>query len=142
MKKFFLILVVFSFSMLAVAQLKKESKLIATVERLHKAMIDAEPTVLSDLVSDKLSYVHSSGAVDTKTDFVEKIKSGKSDFVTINISEQVVAVSKKTAVVRHRLDATTNDGGKPGNVQLRIMQVWQKMNGGWKLLARQATKIG
>ncbi len=142
MIKIFFILLVLSFPILAVAQSKKESKLIATVDRLHKAMIDADAPVLSELVSDKLSYVHSGGAVDTKTDFVDKIKSGKSDFVTINISDQAVVVSKKTAVVRHRLDATTNDSGKPGSVQLRIMQVWQRMNGGWKLLARQATKIG
>ncbi|MEK7226911.1 MAG: nuclear transport factor 2 family protein, partial [Bacteroidota bacterium] len=35
---------------------------------------------------------------------------------------------------------TTNDGGKPGEVHLLVMLVWQKQGGKWILLARQAVK--
>ena len=75
-----------------------------------------------------------------KKTFVDKIVTGKSDFVSIDLSEQTITVSDKTAIVRHLFKAKTNDGGKPGEVQLRIMLVWQKQKGGWKLLARQAVK--
>lgn len=123
-----------------IAQSKAEQEVKTAVEQLHTAMINADSSGLAKLTSPLLAYVHSGGAVDDKAKFIEKIVSGKSDFVTISISGQFITVSKRTAVVRHVLDATTNDSGKPGAIQLRIMQVWQKQGGQWKLLARQAVK--
>ena len=123
------------------AQSKNETSVANTIERLRKAMIDADKAELESLVSDKLSYGHSSGAIDDKNLFVEKIVSGKSDFVSIDLSEQTISVEKKTAVVRHILKAKTNDGGKPGEVQLRVLLIFQKQGGKWKLLARQAVRL-
>ena len=123
------------------AQDKNEKAVAEAVEQLRTAMIDADKAKLESLVSDKLSYGHSGGQIDDKATFVEKIVSGKSDFVSIDLSEQMISVSRKIALVRHILKAKTNDGGKPGEVHLRILLVWQKKAGKWKLLARQAVKI-
>ena len=123
------------------AQSQAEKKVSEAVESLRNAMINADKNALENLVADKLSYGHSGGAVDDKKTFVEKIVSGQSDFVTIDLSEQTISISGNTAIIRHILKAKTNDGGKPGEVNLRILLIWQKQNGGWKLLARQAVKI-
>jgi ketosteroid isomerase-like protein len=103
-------------------------------------MIDVNKTELENLVSDSLSYGHSGGHIDDKKEFVDKLVTGKSDFVTIDITEQTIRISGKTAIVRHKLNATTNDGGKPGEVHLLVLLVWQKQHGQWKLWARQAVK--
>ena len=126
---------------MANAQSQAERKVAGAVESLKNAMINADKNLLESLVADKLSYGHSSGAIDDKKAFVEKIVSGQSDFVSIDLSEQTISISGNTSIVRHILKAKTNDGGKPGEVNLRILLVWQKQNGGWKLLARQAVKI-
>jgi ketosteroid isomerase-like protein len=123
------------------AQSKAEQNVAAAVERLRKAMIDGDKAVLEELTSDQLAYVHSGGHADDKKEFVSKLTGGGSDFVTIDLKDQVITVSGKTAVVRHNLSAKTNDNNKPGEVHLRIMLVWQKQKTGWILLARQATKI-
>ena len=61
--------------------------------------------------------------------------------MTIAISDQMVkVVDANTAIVRHTLAADTNDGGKPGKVTIKILGVWQKQGGKWKLLARQAVR--
>lgn len=122
------------------AQNKQESAVSNAVEQLRKAMVDADKVMLESLVSEKLSYGHSGGHIDNKKEFVEKIVSGKSDFVSIDLSGQTISISGKTAIVRHKLNATTNDGGKPGEVHLLVMLVWQKQGGKWILLARQAVK--
>jgi ketosteroid isomerase-like protein len=111
------------------------------VEQLRMAMIDANKTKLENLVADKLSYGHSGGHIDDKKEFVEKLVSGKSDFVSIDLTEQTISISGKTAIVRHILKAKSNDGGKPGDVHLRVLLIWQKVNGRWVLLARQAVKM-
>ena len=125
----------------AMAQSKDESAVAAAVESLKKAMIDADKVRLQKLTADQLSYGHSSGKVEDKATFVENIVSGKSDFVTIDLTNQTIAVSGDAAIVRHTLSATTNDSGKPGSVKLNILLIWQKQKGEWKLLARQAVKV-
>lgn len=141
MKKIFLFLLVLSISLISVAQSKQKKTVAAAVEKLRLAMIDADKISLERLVADKLSYGHSGGHIDDKKEFVEKIVSGKSDFVTIDLEEQTIVVCGKTAIVRHIMKAKTNDNGKPGTVHLRILLVWQKQGGKWKLLARQAVKV-
>ena len=114
----------------------------AGAERLRVAMIDPTPAALRALVSDDLSYGHSGGKVDTQASFIADLLDRKSDFVTIAITDQTIkVVDGNTAIVRHTLTADTNDSGKPGKVALKILGVWQKQGGEWKLLARQAVRL-
>jgi ketosteroid isomerase-like protein len=140
MKKILLFLSFSLFVYVLNAQSKQEVAVQDAVKQLTAAMISGERTELEAVVSDHLSYGHSGGHVEGKAEFVEKIASGKSDFVTIDIAEQTIDIIGKTAVVRHTFNATTNDGGKPGTVKLKVLLVFQKENGAWKLLARQAVK--
>ena len=122
------------------AQDKNEKAVADAVEKLRKAMVDGDSTMLDKLTYAKLSYGHSGGHIDTKAEFIAKLTNGKSDFVTMDLSEQTIVVNKKVAMVRHKLNATTNDNGKPGEVHLLVFLVWQKQHGAWKLLGRQAVK--
>lgn len=111
-------------------------------EQLRLAMIDPTEQALKPLLMDGLSYGHSSGKVDTKTSFVGNLMTGKSDFVTIDLTEQNVQVTDDVAVVRDVFTAKTNSAGKPGEVHLKELQVWKKQpTGNWQLLARQAVKL-
>lgn len=142
MKKIIVVVTaLFLFTGLLSAQTKKEKQVAAATEDLRKAMVDADKSGLEKLTSSLLSYGHSGGHVEGQAEFVEKIVSGKSDFVSIDLTEQTVSVSGNTAVVRHILTAKTNDNGKPGDVQLKVLLVWKKKGGHWQLLARQAVKV-
>ncbi len=114
----------------------------SAAEQLRVQMVDPTTDGLNALVLDDLSYGHSSGRLDTKESFIGDLMKGASDFVTLNITDQTVKVTGDTAVIRHTLSATTNDSGKPGQVALKVLQVWQKQAAGeWKLLVRQAVRI-
>jgi len=136
---FFLLLILVSTQ--TKAQSKDEKLIEAAVQNLTKAMIDGNQTVLKNIASNGLSYGHSSGKIQNKAEFVAAIASGQSDFVSIKLTDQTISVKNQTAIVRHKLSAETNDGGKPGNVNLGIMLVWVKEKGEWKLLGRQAYKL-
>lgn len=140
MKKIILALLLMSTTWLY-AQNKEEQSLTAAVDKLKNAMISGDRKALQEVAADDLSYGHSGGKVEDKATFVETIASGKSDFLTIELKNQTVKVTGKTGVVRHELHATTNDGGKPGEVHIGIMLVWQKQGKEWKMLARQAYKL-
>jgi len=124
----------------ASAQSAEEKAVGEAVERLRKAMVDPDKKALDALTAKELSYGHSAGKVEDKAAFIEAVTSGKSDFVTIALSDQTVAISGDLALVRHNLNAETNDGGKTNTVALGVLLVWQKQSGYWKLIARQAFK--
>ena len=123
------------------AQSKQETAVSSAVEKLRTAMVSGERAALDAIAAEQLSYGHSSGLIETKTQFVEKIAGGQSDFVSIEFKNQTISISKKTAIVRHELHAVTNDNNKPGEVHLKILLIWQKQGKEWKLLARQAVRI-
>jgi ketosteroid isomerase-like protein len=45
------------------------------------------------------------------------------------------------AIVRHLYESESETDGKPTSVKIGALQVWQKQDGTWKLLARQGFKL-
>ena len=140
-KKFMYLLLLTAIVNTAMAQSKDETEVTNAVESLRKALVDPDKATLQKLTAEELSYGYSSGKIEDQAAFIEALTSGKSDFVTLDLTNQTVKVSGNTAIVRHNLSATTSDNGTPGTVKLHVMLVWQKQKGQWKLLARQATKL-
>lgn len=142
MKKTILIIALTIFNIaFSQAQSTDEKKVTEAVEFLKKAMIDGDKVSLEKIAHQDLTYGHSSGNMETKAMFVEAISSGKSDFKTIDLTDQTVKIIGKTALVRHKLFAETNNGGVAGTAKLGVLLVFQKTKGQWLLLARQAFKI-
>lgn len=141
MKKLSLIILIFTSGLVANAQSKDETLVAAAVEKLRVAMISGNKADLESVLSDDLTYGHSSGKVQSKAVFVEEISTKKSDFLKIELSEQTISIAGDVAIVRHILVADTNDGGKPANPHLGIVLVWKKTKGEWKLIARRAFHV-
>ncbi len=123
------------------AQSNEEASVNEAVEALRKAMLDADRARLEDLSSDHLSYGHSGGTMETKAQFINVIVSKKTIYKSITLSEPTVVIAGPNAIVRHVFSAETESDGKPGSARVGVMQVWQKQDGRWKLLARQAYKL-
>ena len=124
-----------------VAQSSDEAAVNAAIEGLRKAMVDADKAQLEDLVADQLSYGHSGGVIETKAQFVDVIVSKKTVYKSITLSEPSTTVVGNNAIARHIFSAETESGGKAGSARVGILQVWQKQDGRWKLLARQAFRL-
>ena len=134
----FCCLIIFS---VGFSQEKIEKAVANRVELFRQAMVSADENSLNEMTAEKLSYGHSAGYVERKAEFIRKLTSGENDFISIALSDQTISVSGNVAVVRHRLEAKTTDNGKPNDIKLLVLMVWQKQNKEWKLIARQAVKI-
>ena len=138
MKKTPLLLIVLLFSTLvSIAQTADEKAVAATVENLRKAMLDGDKAKLEALTATELTYGHSSGTLEDKSQFVEALVSGKSDFTSINLTNQTIEVVGNVTLVRHELHGQSDTGA----VNIGILLVWKKDGKAWKLLARQAYKL-
>ena len=120
---------------------KATATITAAVEKLRLAMISGVKQDLESVLSKDLAYGHSSGKIETKGEFVQAIVTRKSDFKSIDIRDQTVTTQGDLAVVRHFLDAETNDGGVKGNVHLGIVLVFKKVKNEWLLCSRNAFRV-
>lgn len=120
---------------------KDEAKVAEAVERLRIAMVQPDSAVLSDLASDDLEYVHSSGTVRNKQGFIEEFMKRSTNFTKVTLFNQTVKISGNNAIVRHRLVADASIPGYPPVTDIIILMVWRKEGGKWKMLARQAAKL-
>jgi len=120
------------------AESADESSVKEAIANLTKAMMAADKARLEALVSDNLSYGHSSGVVEDKATFVQVIASKKTIYKTITLSDVTVAIVGNLAIARQSFAAEVEADGKPNSPKLGVLQVWQKEGGNWKLLARQS----
>ena len=145
MKYFFAILAVAVFQFSVSAQnshnSKEEMAVASRVENLRQAMIDADGNNLAAVSSADLSYGHSDGHIQNQAEFIEKIVTKKSVFVSIEFQNQTVEIVGDVALVRHTLAAHTKDGGIEKDIKIGVLLVWQKPKKQWLLIARQAFKL-
>ncbi len=143
MKKSIYLLFTFLVISLSVQAQSKDEKAVAeAVSNLRKGMLDGDKDLLDQVTSANLSYGHSNGKIEDKATFIQVLASGENDFVTMDVTDQTIKLlNKNTAIVRHNFSAQTNNGGTPGSTKLGVLLVWQKEQGKWKLVARQAFKL-
>ena len=126
----------------AAAESADQAAVAEAIAALTKAMLAADRAKLESLVSDQLSYGHSSGTIQDKKDFVEVIASKKTVYKSIELTNHVIAIAGNNAIARHAWQSESGTGDGKWNVsKIGVLQVWQKDAGGWKLLARQAFKV-
>ena len=112
------------------------------VEALRMAMLKADKAKLEALCADQLSYSHSDGRVENKTQVINGVMTRKAVVKSIDWPEMTVAVVGPNAIVRHLYVSESELDGKPQSVRIGALQVWQKQGNDWKLLARAGIKLG
>ncbi|MEP7319739.1 MAG: nuclear transport factor 2 family protein [Panacibacter sp.] len=125
----------------ATAQSTEETKVAEATATFNKAVIDADKNVLVSLTAEELSYGHSGGKIENKTQFITALVSGTVDFLSIDITDQKITVAGSNAIVRSTYSAKLTNEGKPVEIKIGSVMVWQKTKGKWKLLARQGYKL-
>lgn len=111
------------------------------LEQLRIVMINPDSTILANLASEDLVYVHSSGTVRNKEEFIKEFTLGWTMLRGVTVEDQVIKISGDDAIVRHRLIGEVDKPGQPPQFDIIILMVWRLEAGNWKLLARQAAKI-
>ena len=135
-------MLVFSFLVFTSANAQKPEKDIEmSIENLNKAMISPDKSMLEKLTAEDLSYGHSTGAVQNRSDFIKDVISGPVKFFQIDNANQVITVTDNTAIVRNICSIKGTRDGAALDLKIGILMIWIKKGDGWKLLARQGYKL-
>ena len=137
MKSCFVLTVMLVTNLIALAQ-NQQSEVINKMKRFHESMVQNESSI-DQYIDDSLSYGHSSGLVESKSDFLANLKD-RIDYHSIKEDSIRVKVNGRVANVRFVgvYDSTTD--GKRAESRLRVLEVWVKDKKGWKIFARQAVR--
>lgn len=102
------------------------------------AVLKADRGALEKLMSNDLSYTHSSSKTQTKGEFIQDATGGAVGYKSIEFEDTKMRQYGNVVVVTH---AATIMSGQTGTSHLYLTEVWAKEEGRWQMASRQATKI-
>jgi len=123
------------------AEAAAEAAVTESVEILRTGLLEADRTKLEQVTAAQISYGHSDGRVETKEQFVHAVMTRKQVVKSLAFPELKVAVVGDAAIARHIYLSESELEGKATTTRIGALQVWQKQNGSWKLLARQGFRL-
>ena len=123
------------------AQAADEATVKKAVEDLRAAMVAKDKAKLDALTAPQLSYSHSSAVLQDKAKFIDGVMTGKATIKSLEWPEMTVQIVGANGIVRHLWVSESELDGKVTNTKIGVMQVWQKQDAGWTLLARASWKL-
>ena len=130
---------------------KKESETLQPISKLeveqvvkefNNAMINPSVELLENLCAEILTYGHSSGNIQNKSEFIDDLVNGPYDFRSVTSPELTINISGETAIARFIFIANAIYDEKPIDIRLGCIQVFQRQDSGKLiLLARQGYKL-
>lgn len=117
-----------------------EQKLVATLKEFHQALVKANTVSINQQTDKALSYGHSNGWLETKTEMIRNLETGYMKYFTYAEDSIQVFMNGNMASARFIADITGNLNGKDGSYHLKVLEVWVRKGNRWLLFARQAVK--
>ncbi len=118
---------------------KTEKEVLAALDTYKQGLINRDAAALSKVLSDDLTYTHSSNKHEDKAAVLESLKSG-THTEAIDFKDLKVRVYGTTAVVTADADYRNNADGAVTVVHLHAIHVFVKNAHGWQMVARQTTR--
>jgi hypothetical protein len=120
-----------------------DTQVIADREsELYKAMLAFDYPALDGLLSDEVSYIHSTAVVETKAEYFAGMRRGLYEYGAIEILGTRARMFDGVAMTTGVMDMLVGaNGSVKGTIRLQHVLIWRQEAGIWRLLLRQATRI-
>jgi ketosteroid isomerase-like protein len=116
-------------------------RIAALEDDRYQAMIAGDIERLSRLLSDRLTYTHSTALTESKAEYLASVAKGVFRYRDIKISERVIRDASGAALVTGRITIDVLIDGQPKLLQSRFLNVWIEEAGGWRMIAWQSTPL-
>jgi uncharacterized protein (TIGR02246 family) len=116
-----------------------------TVKSLSDNVVAAElkgdTAALDKLFADDMTFTHGSGLVETKSVFLDALKTGKRKMESVQQTDVQVRMFGTTALVVGNSNVKVVAGGNTIEHAVRFSDIWVQQQGKWRMVAYQATII-
>ncbi|MCZ2153963.1 MAG: nuclear transport factor 2 family protein [Bryobacterales bacterium] len=103
-----------------------------------KAVVAKDYAALERITSPNLIYSHSDGVIDTREDFLNRLRKNTSDYQAIDFARMEVKVFGDVAILTARARFHVLAGGRQLNNDLAYTHVYQRSHGTWVMIAHQS----
>ena len=118
------------------------AQVLAAEDARFAAIIGGNGTELGQWLADDLQYVHSTGVVADREQFVTSIASGEFRYHAITpLERQVVMLGSRSALVRGRARVQAEIGGAKLDLLIRYLCVYTRSGGRWRLRSWQSLRL-
>jgi len=107
-----------------------------------RAMTSNDLPRLAGMLGDDLVYVHTSGHVDSKSSFLETLRSGELRYRSIEPRDVRVRSFGDAAVITGSAKVLVTAGGADRHLDIRYTSVYVQRAGQWRLVSWQSTLVG
>lgn len=126
--------------MIVAAAQTDEQKVTTTLKEFHQALVNKNTVSINQQTDKALSYGHSNGWVETKTDMINNLEKGYMRYNSYKEDSIAVTINGNMANARFVADIKATLNGKDGVYHLKVLEVWVRKGKRWVLFARQAVK--
>ena len=118
-----------------------EEKLTTTIKEFHQSLVKKNIISINQQTEKALSYGHSNGWVETKTEMIKNLETRYTSYKSIKEDSLQVVISGNVANARFVGDYEVSlNGGNTLVCDLKVLVVWVKKGKRWLLFARQAVR--
>ena len=103
------------------------------------AMVDVDSVVLEQVLSDDLVYAHSNGIVQSKSELIGALISGRFDYREVTTHGLAVRVYGNAAVITGAADIEVGVGEKTIRASLLFTDIYIRQGGVWRMVSYQST---
>ena len=127
---------------LPLAAQKKSTALPPQEQKWVAAVKANDLAALEKIMSPDIVYTHSTGIVETRAQYLAKLKSGEQKYADIVFSDVKTFDLGGGQAVSATIRMTGATKGVPFDNKLHVLHVWSKSaDGGMQLLAHQTTRL-
>jgi ketosteroid isomerase-like protein len=118
-----------------------EQELIQMERTLEDALIRGDVDKLAQILADDLTHANPCGALRGKTPWIAAVGAGQIKFQSCSKEDLQVRIYGETAVVTAINVLRARAAGADPTGHYRLIHVWVKRDGRWRLAAHQTTRI-
>ena len=118
-----------------------EREILQCDDRRFKAMVRGDRTALRFVLSDQLTYTHSSGRHDTKAEFLAALTRGQLSYTSIIPEARSVRVYGGVGLVTGTARMEFTVRGQDAHCRIRYLAVYIRAQDRWQLVAWQSTRV-
>ena len=118
-----------------------EQEVLAAEKDWANAVMARDFDALNQILSAKLIYAHSTGEIESKSDYLGKLRNGERRYDLIQHSKTTVRVFGAAAAAHSIVRMKGASAGVPFDNKLMMMHLWVKQDGRWRLAAHQTTRL-
>lgn len=105
-------------------------------------LLNADANALTDLLSDDLQFVHSSGLKDDKTNYLDAVRAGAVIYRSANSRiETVVPLGDESFIASGVVKMEATVRGAERSLHSLFMVIWRREQETWRLVAHQTTLL-